>query len=45
MELVDRFLEAVAADEPHGAIRAAVGKRAESVYGDDSHGQESTLGM
>ena len=35
VELVDRFLEAVAADEPHGVIRAAVAVSAQSVDGDD----------
>ena len=33
---VDRFLEAVAADEPHGVIRAAVAVSAQSVDRDDT---------
>ena len=35
MKVVDGFLEAVAADEPHGVIRAAVAISAQSVDGDD----------
>ena len=35
VELVDRFLEAVAADEPHGVIRAAIAVGAQPVDGDD----------
>ena len=35
MEMVDRLLEALAADEPHGVVRAAVAVGAQSVDRDD----------
>ncbi len=36
MKLVDRFLEGVAADEPHGVIRPAVGVAAQAVDRNDA---------
>ncbi len=42
MKVVDGFLEAVAADEPHGVIRASVAISPESIDGDDPGMFQST---
>ncbi len=36
VESLDRFLERIALDEPHGVVRTAVGISAQAVDGDDA---------